>query len=146
MSRPYITPAELQARVGGAALYLELTDDDGDSTVDPAVESWVIDSVSDLVDGSAARAGYAVELADADAAYLNGFMLDIANYKLKTRRGKASEDDRKTYEDAMAVLEKLANGDFTLPSAGGGSGGTTTANLDFDGYVQQCNRARLADL
>lgn len=147
MPRPYITTDELQARVGGAALYLELTDDTvpSDATTDADVEDWIIDAVCDLADGFAASAGYAIPLATADAALLNLYLLDIANYKLKARRGTPSAADTKQYDDAMKMLQRLGDGKLTLPSGASGETGAF-ANLDFDGNEQMFNRTKLADL
>jgi phage gp36-like protein len=147
VAEPYITTEELQARVGGATLYIELTDDTvpPDGVTDSDVEDWILDVVKDLANGYARRGGYTVPLSNADSSLLNSFLLDIANYKLKARRGTPSDTDRRLYEDAMKILEAVATGGFTLPSSSSGSTGAF-ANLDFDGYPQQLNRSTLRDL
>lgn len=145
MARPYTSVDEIKARVGGATMYLQLTDDDNNGTTDSGVESWLQDAVDDLADGYALRGGYSVPLAAADSAFLNGFLLDIANFKLKSRRNKASEDDRQLYKDALAMLEKVATGAITLPSGGSGETGGF-ANLDFDSEGKAFSRSLLRDM
>lgn len=138
----YLEVGPLKARVGGAALYSDLTDDDADKTTDPAVEEWVLDLVDDLVNGYAARGGYTVPLVPTDSAPLNSFLLDIANFKLKARRGVPSKADEKLYDDAMAILEAVATGDFVLPSGTAGNTGALS-NFGFDSQPQIFNRQTL---
>jgi phage gp36-like protein len=113
----YLTAEVLQARVGGPVRYLQLTDDDRDGTADPAVENLVLAQVDLIVDGYARRGGYTVPLASTDIVTILPFLADIGNYRLVTRGGRqASDDDRTLHDGALAMLEKIATGDFKLPS------------------------------
>lgn len=113
----YLTSALLQARVGGAAIYLQLTDDDGDGNPDPGVESALLAQVDAIVNSFASRGGYAIPLEGEDIETFLPYLLDIANYRARTRGTRvASKDDKKLYDDAMKVMERIATGDFRLPS------------------------------
>jgi hypothetical protein len=113
----YLSAAQLAARVGGSDRYVELTDDDNDGAADPGVETFVLGQVNEILDGFARRGGYTVPLALSDTAEIEPFLLDIANYKIKTRGDRiASADDLKLYNDAMLILNDIALGVFKLPS------------------------------
>jgi phage gp36-like protein len=113
----YLDSDEVTVRVGGDAVYIELTDDDGDGSPDDGVETFLLAQVDAVADAFARRGGYSVPLSDLDAATVQPFLLDIANYKAKTRGNRtASADDIKLYDAAMAVMEEIANGAFKLPS------------------------------
>lgn len=143
----YLTPALLKSRVGGAALYVELTDDDvpPDGVTDAGVEQWILDTVDDIANGCAARGGYTVPLVAIDSALLIPFLLDIANYKLKARRGTPSKADEKLYDDAMLLLGAIATGDFILPSSAAGQTGAFT-HFGFDSEGQMFSRTILRNL
>lgn len=142
---PYLTRALLTARVGGSDLYRQLTDDDGDGDPDTNVEAILLAQVDSMLDGYAARGGYTIPLVATDSDLLLPALLDIANYKAKSRRGRASKEDAENYRIAIALFNDVATGAFVLPS---GTAGTTGAfaNLDFDGYPQQLNRYKLRNL
>jgi hypothetical protein len=113
----YLTRALLQARVGGEARYLVLTDDDHDNVPDTNVEESVLIQVDLLVDGLARRGGYATPLGIGDVDTILPYLLDVASYRLQARAGGvASEGDQKLYDDAMIVLNNLGTGVFQLPS------------------------------
>lgn len=141
----YLTEPLLIARVGGDELYVQLTDDDRDGVPDVNVKTLLLGQVDSLMEGFAARGGYTVPLVSTDAALLMPAMLDVANYKAKTRRGMASKDDIESYKNALALFGMLADGSFVLPSSAGGETGAF-ANLDFDGYPQLLNRCTLRNL
>lgn len=114
---PYLTPLLLSARVGGEEIYLELTDDDGDNIADAGVERLLLSQVDAIVDAYARRSGYITPLTATDIAPLVPFLLDIANYKAKTRGNRsATEDARNEYMAATKILEEVASGAFRLPS------------------------------
>lgn len=139
----YIDTDELAARVGGTALYVELTDDDLDGETDPDVEDLIVGQAEALADGYASRGGYDTPLPTKDAARLSTFLLDICNYKLKVRRGKSSDADERLYNDAMKVLEGVADGSFVLPSGAGASG--TYSDFDIDSQPRAFDRTLLED-
>jgi phage gp36-like protein len=141
----YLTVAKVKARVGGEENYFQLTDDDGDGTPDPAVESWALNLADSIANGYAARAGYTIPLASTDSSLLEPFLLDVVNFKLKSRGNRVAGDlDEELYKDAMATFRELASGDFTLPSSSAGETGGF-ANLDFDGNEQVLTRSRLGN-
>lgn len=141
----YLTQALLKARVGGQEIYVQLTDDDRDQKPDPNVETLLLGQVDSFMEGYARRGGYTVPLVATDAALLIPAMLDVSNYKAKSRRGKASKEDLENYKDAIALFNDLASGAFVLPSSSSGSTGGF-ANLDFDGNEQMFNRQTLRNL
>lgn len=113
----YLTTDLLQARVGGSDIYLQLTDDDGDGTADPRVEEFLLSQVDAIADGFARRGGYVVPLASSDLEPVIPYLLEIANYKAKTRGNRtASDDDRENQKAAMEIMKQIAAGDFKLPS------------------------------
>jgi phage gp36-like protein len=113
----YLTQEALTARVGGAAEFLRLTDDDRNNSPDDDVLDFLLGQVDTIVDGYARRGGYTPPLEDTDVETLEPWLLDIANFKARTRgNGRASDEDQKLYDDAMKVMEGIADGSFKLPS------------------------------
>lgn len=138
----YLTVAQLKARVGGEQIYVKLTSDDGGRTPDPTVATLLLDQVEAFTEGYARRGGYTIPLVATDFPLLVPSMLDIANYRAKTRRGTASKDDKQLYDEAIKLLERVADGDFVLPS---GTGTTTSAVFSMTSDQQLFNRSRLRD-
>lgn len=130
----YLTRAMLEPRVGGAVMYVELTDDDHDDVPDPLVEAFLLTDTDSTVNSYLTRGGYTTPMTDAAGiALLRPYLLDIANYKAKTRGGRlASERDVRAYEEALAWLETVASGDVILPGwtgvAVGSVGGVGTSD------------------
>lgn len=113
---PYLTQAELETRVGGVDALRELTDDDEDGAPDSAVIALVLTALDSEFDFFFRAGGYTVPLTDAVAiAGLKYAMLNVANYRLKTRGDRqASETDRQLYEDAMGFFRDIARRVFLL--------------------------------
>ena len=116
----YITSQDMIDRVGDDAA-VQLTSDSG-GAVDTAVLDAVRLEAEGEVDSNLARRYLTpVDLTafPAVAAALKGAVLDIAVYKLLTRRtgSSVSEPDRQKYTDAIAWLEKVAKGEVLLPGA-----------------------------
>lgn len=140
----YLTSSELKAAVGGEQEYVLLTDDDGDQIADPGVADFLLAQVDEIVNGFARRGAYTVPLAVADIAAVIPFLLDIANYKARTRGGRqATDDDRHKYDDAMRIMEEIANGTYKLPSF------TETerlAGFEINSYAQLFSRGTLGNM
>lgn len=117
MAQPYLTEALLTSRVGGDEAYASLLDDDGDGFADPGVATLLLTQVDQLVDAYARRGGYTTPLVLTDIAPIIAALLDIANYKAKARGNrKASDDDKHLYDEAIKLLQAIADGSYTLPS------------------------------
>jgi phage gp36-like protein len=113
----YLTEAQVTARVGGKAEMDQLTDDDGDQTPDAAVLVQVMGQLDSLLDGYARRGGYDTPLDVASADSILTPLLDIANFKLRTRGNRvASDDDRLQYENAMKILGMVGDGTWIFPT------------------------------
>lgn len=141
----YLTRELLEARVGGDEIFMQLTDDDGDQEPDANVLVLLLGHVDSLVEGYARRGEYTVPLAASDSALLLPYMLDISNYKAKSRRGMASKEDWQLYRDALALLGMLADGTFILPSATVGATGSISL-FGLDSEDQIFSRFLLRDL
>lgn len=143
MSHPYLTRALLQQRVGGPDRYLQLMDASDVAMIGTSLESLVLSQVDSLVDGYAKRGGYTTPLADSDATSVLLFLLDISNFKLKSRGDReASEDDRLQYENAMKVMELIGKGEWVFPS---GSNSDVTSAFGIDSEEQWASRTLLSD-
>lgn len=111
----YLTEAELKARVGGEEPYRLLTDDNGDGIADDEVKQTLLEENDAELDGYFRSAGLAIPLSATTFSGSKRYALDIVNYRLKTRGSRrASEDDRKLYEDAMAYFKMVAGGKIHL--------------------------------
>jgi phage gp36-like protein len=128
---PYLTQAELQDRVGGVDPLRELTDDDEDGAPDASVIALALTGLDAEFNAFFRAGGYTVPLTDADAITgLKYHMLNIANYRLKTRGDRqASESDRQLYEDALAHFRLVATRKVLLLVV---AGGTVNLALESD--------------
>lgn len=110
---------------------IRFTDDDDSGAVSTAVVDKAIADTGSLVDAYLASR-YTVPL-DPVPDVINGVACDIAVYKISSRRGIASEEVRKKFEDAVKFLEKLASGKAVLPGADEStSGGTDMVRMTSD--------------
>lgn len=117
---PYITPDLLELRLGAAAL-VQLADDDGDGVADAAVIEETIAAAEGEVDSYlAARYAVPVDLSAYPAAVgvLRGFVLDLAEYRLRARRPPISESAVRRRDEAVAWLRHVAGAAVDLPAVG----------------------------
>lgn len=137
----YLTEAAVIQRVGGQTSYNELTDSSG--TVDPELKKYFLDDVDATLDGYARVGGYTTPLVASDAASVMGFLLDISNFKLRTRGNReASDMDLQLYKDAMVVMGLIAQGkwEFSTPPA------ALVGEANLDSEAQIFNRSTLSVL
>ncbi len=107
----YLTAEEVQARVGGEPRWVQLTDDDANNVPDEPVVEQLLANVDAEADGYFRAGGYATPVTALEARAVKNQLLDIANYRAKTRGDReASPDDRQLYMDALAVLRNVALG------------------------------------
>ncbi len=114
----YITNAEIEERVGSAAL-VQLADDDGNGVADTGVVDEARLGAEGEVNSYLARRHQVpidlvahAELSDV----LASVTLDLAEYRLRVRRPPVSEDARRRREQAIDWLSKVADGRIDLPS------------------------------
>ncbi|GIK17277.1 MAG: hypothetical protein BroJett003_22410 [Planctomycetota bacterium] len=115
----YITNADIEARLG-AAVYVQLTDDDGDGEADAAVVDEIRLAAEGEVNSYLAQR-YAAPI-DAGAfpelsALLKSVTLDVAEFRCRARRPPVAEDARRLYDSARGWLADVAAGAVQLPSA-----------------------------
>jgi len=139
----YLTRAALEARVGGTAVYLQLTDDDHNAVIDTDVEALLLAGVDRLGDAYLIRGGYTTPLTNAVAiSLIVPRLLDIANYKAKSRGGRlASAEDVRAYELALTWFEAVASGDLLLLDSV-----PIKSTLILDSEEQRMTRERLSGL
>ncbi|GAB7078762.1 gp436 family protein [Megalodesulfovibrio paquesii] len=108
----YCTAADLEERYGAAAVLL-LADRDGDGLADAGVIERAITDAAAEVDGWVA-ARYTLPLAS-PSPVLARCACAIAWYLLAgNRAGGPYEQERKGYEDAVALLKAISKGDVRL--------------------------------
>jgi phage gp36-like protein len=106
----YLTVDQLKGRVGGDERFLKLTDDDEDGQPDTRVTTALLAGVDKEADAYFRAGGYTIPLGAALLEGVSNALLDIANYRAKTRGDRqASEDDRLAYQDALARLRLVAD-------------------------------------
>lgn len=113
----YVTQADLVARYGEQDL-VRLTDrtNSPPSTIDSDVVTAAIGDAESFAQ-TYIRARYTLPLAEVPAA-LTRQVAAIAWWNLKGP-GRATEDDRQAYEDAMRWLEKVGDGKAVLVESDG---------------------------
>ncbi len=115
----YVTNAEIETRLG-TAVYVQLADDAGSGSADPAVVDEARLGAEAEANSHLARR-YAVpvdlsthpELADV----LRRFVLDLAAYRLHARRPPVPADVVTLRNAAVKWLERVASGEVVLPAA-----------------------------
>jgi phage gp36-like protein len=114
----YATNGDIEARLG-TATYLQLADDDGNGVADAAV----VDEARLAAEGevnSYLAARYAVPVNVAVHAEVAGLLksltLDLAEYRLRSRRLPAPEDAVRRRRETIEWLERLAEGVVELPT------------------------------
>lgn len=116
----YTSKALMITRWGSDEVLRSADRDPQDGTADDATITAHCSDASSLVDSYLARAGYTTPV-DPVPAVLVLKTTDIAVYTLSFDiGGAATTEKRKRYDDAIAWLEKIANGELKLPGADGG--------------------------
>ncbi|MBU1193967.1 MAG: DUF1320 domain-containing protein [Proteobacteria bacterium] len=94
---------------------IRFTDDTGAGTINTDVTDKAISGADALIDSYLASR-YSVPVTPVPDILLN-FAVDIAIYKICSRRSQAPEEVRTKYEDAIKWLEKVASGKVKISSA-----------------------------
>ena len=114
----YVTNSDIELRLG-QAVYVQLTDDDGNGTADAAVVDEARLAAEGEVNSYLARR-FAVPVdvtTHADlAAVLKSVTLDAVEYRLRVRRPPVSSDGTRRYLQAIEWLEGVAQGIISLPA------------------------------
>ncbi len=115
----YITNADIESWLGTAA-YIQLTDDDGSGSADEAkVDEARLGAEGEANSYLATRYRVPVDLtAEPEvAAVIRTFVLDLASYRLHSRRPPVPEDVVRRREEAVTWLGRVASGLVQLPAA-----------------------------
>jgi phage gp36-like protein len=115
----YITNADIESRLGTAA-YIALTDDAGSGTADgDKVDEARLGAEGEADSYLATRyqVPVSVSLEGEVAAVLKTFVLDLAAYRLHSRRPPVPADVVRRRQEAVEWLVRVASGMVQLPSA-----------------------------
>lgn len=115
----YITNTDIELRLGAAA-YVQLADDDGDGQADAAVvDEARLGAEGEVNAYLARRYRTPIDLAvHPDVAdLLASSSLDLAEYRLRTRRPPIAEDARRRRDEAIDWLTRVSDGRIDLPAA-----------------------------
>jgi len=108
---PYATQADIEALYGADAL-TGVADRDGDGVADAGAVAAALVRASDEIDLHVGAA-YALPLA-ATPPQLVQLACDIALYRLALDGGVRTDEHRTRYDDAVAVLKRIADGKARL--------------------------------
>lgn len=113
----YATPAQIGERYDANVL-VTIADRDNDGAADTDVLERALADASAEIDVFLA-AKYDLPL-NSTPEVLTRLAVDIAVYRLASEAGPATEERRRRYEDAVALLRRLASGEASLglPSPG----------------------------
>lgn len=144
----YITNADIEERVGSAAL-VQLADDDGNGVADVGVVDEARLGAEGEVNSYLGRR-YAVPISLTThpdlADVLASITLDLAEYRLRLRRPPVAEDARRRRDQAIEWLTRVAEGRIELPSvatiAANAAKGTIAASI---GEKRLLTRDELSD-
>lgn len=115
----YITNADIEQWVGTTTL-VELTDDTGTGSVDTArVDAARLGAEGEADSYLATRYAVPVDVSSEPdlEAVLKIFILDLAAYRLHSRRPPTPGDIVRRREEAVAWFLRVATGDVQLPTA-----------------------------
>ena len=108
---PYATTEQVTERHGADAVLL-LTDRDGDGVADTgAIERALADASAEIDTYLAAK--YQLPLSETPAV-LTRLAADIAIYRLALSADKRIKEHRVRYDDAVALLRRIAKGEASL--------------------------------
>jgi len=94
---------------------IRYTDDAGTGSVNTDAVNKAIAGADAIINGHIS-ARYNVPLSPVPAI-ITTLAVDIAGYKIGSRRGSAPEDVRKKFEDAVRFLDKVSSGKAFIPGA-----------------------------
>lgn len=117
---PYVSAQDLIDRIGEDAVYV-LADRDRDGALDTAtIDEAAADAAAEIDAYLSTR--YDVPLAPVPRV-IKRLAVDMAIYRLADAAGGYTEERRKRYEDAIALLRRIASGEVGLgiPPAGDGA-------------------------
>ena len=115
----YITNADVQAWLG-TQTYVELTDDSGSGSADEAkVDEARLGAEGEANSYLATRYQVPVEVSSEPEveAVLKSFILDLASYRLHSRRPPVPADIVRRRDEAVTWLSRVATGVVQLPAA-----------------------------
>jgi len=119
MNMGYITNTDIQTRLGNST-YVQLADDNGDGTADAAIVDEARLAAEGEVNGYLARR-YPVPIDVVEhselATVLKSVTLDLAEYRLRTRRPPVPGDVIRRRQETAEWLKGVAEGRIALPSA-----------------------------
>lgn len=108
----YSVQADLLAQISNEQM-LQLTDDAELGSINTDRINEAIAAADAEIDGYLANK-YAVPVAAPVPALVKKLSIDFTVYNLWRRRQKVPEDVRKAYEDALAMLGKIAAGEISI--------------------------------
>lgn len=114
----YVTNAQIESRLG-TAVYVQLTDDAGSGVADAAKVDEARAAAEAEVDSYLARrVRVPIDLTRHPelGGLLGGLVLDLAAYRLHSRRPPVPADVVRRRTEAIAWLERAARGDVVLPA------------------------------
>lgn len=111
---PYCTLADITDMLDENEI-IRYTDDAGTGLVNTSVTDKAIAGADALIDSHLA-ARYSVPVQDVPDIII-GLAVDIAIYKICSRRSAAPDEIRRKYDDAVRYLEKVAAGKIIIPKA-----------------------------
>lgn len=115
----YVTNADIQAWLG-TQTYIELTDDTGSGTADAAkADEARLGAEGEANSYLATRYGVPVDVSSEQEveAVLKSFILDLASYRLHSRRPPVPADIVRRREEAVTWFSRVASGVVQLPAA-----------------------------
>ena len=115
----YITNADIEAWLS-TETYIELTDDDGSGSADPAkVDEARMGAEGEANSYLATRYQVPVGVSSDPevSAVLRTFVLDLVAYRLHSRRPPVPEDIVRRREEAVTWLSRVASGVVQMPAA-----------------------------
>jgi phage gp36-like protein len=139
---PYASKQDLED-VYGVDLVTRLSDHNNDGVADEEPIEKALVSASSIIDSHLA-ARYSVPL-DVPTPVIRDLAIDIAWYRLAYSRLKQTDEMRLRYEDAIKLLQRIAEGKASVGlDTGDGTGGDGSSDDQSGAYVgrtQYINRA-----
>jgi len=114
----YITNTDIEDRLG-TALYIQLTDDAGSGSADlDVVNAARLEAEGEADSYFARRYTVPIDLVlhSNVSSLIKGFVLDLVEYRMHTRRPPVTADVIAKHERAVDWFEAIARGDVELPS------------------------------